>query len=271
LLVLGFSFTRSFILEVKRREQIELLAANLSAANRQLAELNEMKSNFVSIASHQLRAPIGGVRGYMLLMREGDYGKLPRKALSLLDVCVDQIDRLLHVIEMFLNVTRMEAGKITLERADTDLRSLAETAVKDNELAAKNKKLVLTLSMPKHPIVLSVDPGKIREVMFNFIENAIKYTERGRIEVGLERAPDAVIFRVTDTGVGIPPTEVPKLFAKFVRAGGGFRVAHGSGLGLYIAKTMTEAHGGAVFVESAGEEKGSTFGFRLPVKTGRRK
>jgi signal transduction histidine kinase len=251
--------------EIQQREEVQKLATGLADANQKLQELNDMKSNFVSIASHQLRAPIGGVRGYLLLMQEGDYGKVPKKMLDIYGQCIDQLDHLLHVINMFLDVTKMESGKIELTKEKTDLRPLAESAVKDNQRGADNKGLKLTLELPKQTLEAVVDGAKIREIMFNFIENAIKYTQSGSVAASLARTPDAVEFRVKDTGMGIVPEEVPKLFAKFVRAGGGFRVAHGSGLGLYIAKTMAEAHGGSVFVESAGEGKGSTFGFRLPL------
>lgn len=256
--VLSLMLVRGVRKEIQQREEVERLAARLQ-------DLSDMKSNFVSIASHQLRAPIGGVRGYLLLMQEGDYGKMPKKVMDVFGQCVDQLDHLLHVINMFLDITKMESGKIELTKEKTDLRPLAESAVKDNQRGAENKGLKLTLELPKQSLEAEVDGAKIREIMFNFIENAIKYTQTGSIAASLARTSDAVEFRVKDTGMGIVPEEVPKLFAKFVRAGGGFRVAHGSGLGLYIAKTMAEAHGGTVFVESEGEGKGSTFGFRLPM------
>ncbi len=273
LLIFGITAALSLMLvrgvrkEIQQREQVEKLAANLADANQKLEELNDMKSNFVSIASHQLRAPIGGVRGYLLLMQEGDYGKVPKKMLDVYGQCIDQLDHLLHVINMFLDITKIESGKIELTKEKTDLRPLAESAMKDNLRGAENKGLKLTVTLPKQSIEAEVDGAKVREIMFNFIENAIKYTQTGSIAASLARTAYAVEFRVKDTGMGIVQEEVPKLFAKFVRAGGGFRVAHGSGLGLYIAKTMAEAHGGTVFVESEGEGKGSTFGFRLPLPT----
>lgn len=264
LLIFGMTTALSLMLvwgvrkEIQQREEVERLA-------QRLQDLSDMKSNFVSIASHQLRAPIGGVRGYLLLMQEGDYGKLPKKVSAIFDQCVDQLDHLLHVINMFLDITKMESGKMELVKEKTDLRTLAESAVQDNLRGAENKGLKLAVQLPKQAVVAEVDGAKVREIMFNFIENAIKYTQTGSVTASLARISTGAEFRVKDTGMGIVPEEVPKLFAKFVRAGGGFRMAHGSGLGLYIAKTMAEAHGGSVFVESEGEGKGSTFGFRLPL------
>ncbi len=263
--VFGYLIVRSVADEVGRRERTEFLAADLAEANRKLAGLNETKSTFVSFASHQLRAPIGGVRGYLLLLREGDFGRLPARAAGVVDSCVDQLDHLLHIVDMFLDVTRMEAGRDGLARAATDLRPLARAAVKDNAYFARSKRLALSLTLPPAPVKLAVDGAKLREVMFNLVENALKYTKEGSVSVSLAREDGHARFAVTDTGMGIPPDQVPTLFAKFVR-GGAFRVSNGSGLGLYIAKTIVEAHGGTVFAESPGEGLGSTIGFRLPVR-----
>lgn len=132
-------------------------------------------------------------------------------------------------------------------------------------MVAERKHIRLNRLCPKTPVTVSGDREKLRNVIFNYVENALKYTEQGSISTAVAVVKGMVEVRVTDTGIGIDPAEVGSLFAKFVRAGGGFKIAHGSGLGLYVAKTLVEAHGGEVFVESAGVGKGSTFGFRMPV------
>ncbi len=250
--------------EVRRREEIQKLADDLSIANEKLEELSEMKSNFVSIASHQLRAPIGGVRGYLSMLREGDFGKLPNKVHDLLDLNLDSLNHTLHVIETFLNVTRLEAGKIDLQKVPVDVCAMVRDIYKELKLTADRKRIRLVVSCPVKRVPLKADKEKLRNVLFNLVENALKYTERGTIKTTV--VPGRTVeVRVTDTGIGIEKEEVPKLFAKFVRAGGGLKISHGSGLGLYIAKTLIEAHGGGVFVESPGPGKGSTFGFRIPA------
>lgn len=262
--ILSAVFVRSVILEVRRREEIQRFTEQLEAANMKLEELSEMKSNFVSIASHQLRAPIGGVRGYLSMLREGDFGKLPRKVDDLLDLNLDSLNHTLHVIETFLNVTRLEAGKIDLQKEPVDICAMVRSIYKELKLTADRKRIRLLVSCPVKRVPLKADKEKLRNVLFNLVENALKYTERGTIRTTVVPGK-TVEVRVTDTGIGIEKDEVPKLFAKFVRAGGGLRISHGSGLGLYIAKTLIEAHGGNVFVESPGPGKGSTFGFRIPA------
>jgi len=267
---LSIQLVKSVLLEVRRREEIQKLADDLKKANAKLSELSEIKSNFVSIASHQLRAPIGGVRSYLTMMRDEDFGPLPNKQKKIIELNLDVLDHTLHVIEMFLDVTKMESGKIDLSLKKTDLAEMTESVRRELALSAERKGLRLRTRISEGLPAAQVDPEKIRNVIFNLVENAIKYTERGTVEIILRKSNHALECRVADTGIGIEKEEIPKLFSKFVRAGGGFRVSHGSGLGLYIIKALVEAHGGTVFVESPGEGKGSVFGFRLPLVSKRR-
>jgi len=225
-----------------------------------------MKSTFVSIASHQLRAPIGGVRGYLMLIREGDFGRVPRKAIPVVDQSIDQLDHLLHIISTFLDVAQFEAGKIKLEKKNIDLNLVAKSAIKENALSASTRKLTVKLHIPSKPIYINADKEKVSQVMFNLIENSIKYTAQGSISVKLENKRDFVEFRVEDTGIGFNKQQAAKLFTKYYRVGSGTKPRKGSGLGLYIVKILTEAHGGEVFANSKGEGKGSVFGFRLAHK-----
>lgn len=256
---------RSVRAEVQRREEVQKLAVDLRLANTKLAEMSDMKSNFISIASHQLRAPIGGVRAYLSMLRDGDFGKLGKKLDDVIDLNLDTLNHTLHVIETFLNVTRIEAGKMDLNREPVDLCVMTREIYRELALSASRKKIRLVFSCPQKSALVRADKEKLRNVVFNLIENALKYTEHGTIKTTIVIGPKRVELRVTDTGIGIAPEEVLKLFAKFVRAGGGLKISHGSGLGLYIVKTLIEAHGGEAFVESPGVGKGSTFGFRLPA------
>lgn len=248
------------------KKEVTRATADLRTANARLGELNEMKSNFVSIASHQLRTPIGGVRGYLSMIRDGDYGPISKKQHELMELNMMALDHTLRVIEMFLDVTKMEAGKIELGCKPSNLLAVVADVQHELSDSARRKGLRFRTMLPKTLPTLSLDAEKMRNVIFNLVENAIKYTETGSVTLSVRKTKDVIECTVTDTGIGIAPDEVPKLFAKFVRAGGGFKVSHGSGLGLYIIKTLVEAHGGTVFVQSPGEGKGSTFGFRLPIK-----
>lgn len=254
----GMLLMRSVEREIRQRQELLRL-------NAQLQEMSDMKSNFISIASHQLRAPIGGIRGYLSMLRDGDFGKLGRKVDDIIDLNLDTLNHTLHVIETFLNVTRIEAGKMDLNKEPVDLCPMTRDIYKELALTASRKKIRLVLSCPQKIAMVRADKEKIRNAVFNLIENALKYTERGTIKTTIISDSKHVVMRVADTGIGIAPEEVPQLFAKFVRAGGGLKISHGSGLGLYIVKTLIEAHGGTAFVESQGTGKGSTFGFRMPV------
>lgn len=267
---IGLLIIKSVLAEIRRREEVQFLARQLKSANERLEQLSKMKSNFISIASHQLRAPIGGVRSYLSMLHDGDFGKLPQKQRQIMELNIDVLDHTLHIIEMFLDVTKIESGKLELSRKPTNLAELAQGVIASLALSAERKGLTLHSQISSDLPIVNVDSEKIRNVMFNLIENAIKYTESGTITFDLHRANGIIECRVTDTGIGIEKKEIPKLFVKFVRAGGGFHVSHGSGLGLYIIKTLVEAHRGKVFVESPGPGKGSTFGFRLPLVSKRR-
>lgn len=264
--LLGYLIIRSVLNEIHRREEVQRLAEDLKSANVKLEELSEMKSNFISIASHQLRAPIGGVRAYMAMMRDGDFGKFKKKVNDVLDLNLETLGHLLQVIETFLNVTRFEAGRISIQEEPLDLCEITESVHKELAMVAARKKIDFRLLCAQQHVEVVGDREKLRNVVFNYVENALKYTESGSIHTSIALVKGKAELRVTDTGIGIAPEEVPNLFAKFVRAGGGFKIAHGSGLGLYVAKMLVEAHGGEVFVESPGTGKGSTFGFRLAVK-----
>lgn len=260
---------RSVRREVAQRIELQKLTKNLQAANVKLEELSEMKSNFISIASHQLRAPIGGVRSYLSMFRDGDFGKFKKKVNDVLDLNLETLGHLLQVIETFLNVTRFESGKISITEEQVDLCEIAQGVYKELQMVADRKKITFTLACAKQSFMITGDREKLRNVLFNYVENALKYTESGSITTTVVQKGSDLEVRVTDTGIGIDPAEIPNLFAKFVRAGGGFKIAHGSGLGLYVAKMLTEAHGGSIFVESPGVGKGSTFGFRIPLRKGK--
>lgn len=248
------------------RAVIKKLLEDLRAANTKLVEANDNKSNFLSIASHQLRAPIGGVRSYLTMMCDGDFGRLSPKQKQILELNIDVLDHTLHIIGMFLDINRMESGKIELSRKPVDLGKLAEGVKKELALAAARQGISLRLKTAAGLPRVSADEEKIRNVIFNLVENAIKYTKSGTVDIVLRKMKNSVECRVTDSGIGISKKEISRLFTKFVRAGGGFKVSHGSGLGLYIIKTLVDIHGGKVFVESPGPGKGSSFGFRLPVR-----
>lgn len=252
---------------LKLFDQLRKTNDQLEVANAHLKELDRAKSEFVSIASHQLRTPMTGIMGYLSMMTQGDFGKIKPEHQKILTDLLSESQRMIRLINQFLNVSKIEAGKFTYTWKPTQLEELVEQVMKEvNKPAAdKSLKLIYKKLKTKLPLI-QADADKIEDVVLNLIDNAIKYTAKGTIDVSLALEGDVAHFRVKDSGIGIKPQDANELFNKFVR-GSGIAQIHpdGSGLGLFIAKSIIDAHGGKIWVESTGEGKGSTFQFTLPL------
>ena len=244
-----------------------LLYDQLRIANQKLRELDQAKSEFMSIASHQLRTPLAGIVGYLSMLNDGDYGKMPDDQKGVITELYQASQRLVRLVNTFLNVTRIEAGRFTMNFAEVNLVDSVLGEVHELKPTADKKNVKLLFDPPKQAIMATVDADKIRDVFLNLIDNAIKYTPEGSVSVFVEQQGDQAHFYTKDTGVGIELSESEHLFEKFVRGSGIARVQpNGSGLGLYIVKKITEAHNGKVWVESEGPGKGSSFHVLLPLK-----
>ncbi|HLC64238.1 MAG TPA: GAF domain-containing sensor histidine kinase [Patescibacteria group bacterium] len=239
----------------------------LKVANVRLKKLDEAKSEFLSIASHQLRTPLTGIKGYLSMILEGDFGHVPSNIKGTLEDVFQNTDRLTRLVNIFLNVSRIESGRFEITKQDADLVKMVEATVKNLKLSADQKKLDLIFHRPKKSLpMIKLDQEKIMDVLLNLVDNAIKYTPKGKVEIFLENIGQAVKVTIKDTGIGIKKGEDRELFKKFVRGEGIAQInTGGSGLGLFIAKKIVEAHGGKVWAESEGKDMGSSFIFTLPV------
>lgn len=246
--------------------QIQKANQDLGDANRHLQQLDQAKSEFVSIASHQLRTPMTGIMGYLSMLVEGDFGKIDPQHLDILKNLLDESQRMIRLINLFLNVSKIEAGKFTITKQELQLEAVIEREIRELTKVAEDKGLKLKFIQPKQPLPpLFADADKIQDVLLNLIDNGIKYTAKGSVTVTAESTIDGVEVHVEDTGIGIKPSDIKELFNKFVRAQGIAQIhPDGSGLGLFIAKSIVEGHGGRIWVDSPGEGKGSTFSFWLP-------
>jgi len=264
-LIMGFVLVRSVLAEIQQRKQVEKLAKDLAAANDRLKELDHLKDEFLSIASHQLRAPITAVRGYAANLSDGTYGVVPEYFKVPIETIMETTRLMAGSIDDYLNISRIEQGRMKYEKSDFDLAHLATQIVTELTPVAHNKSLTLSHTISGE-VIVSADIGKIKQVITNIIDNAIKYTQQGGITVSLTEVPGKVRVIVADTGVGIPADEINTLFEKFTRARGANQVnTTGTGLGLYVAKQLTEGHGGRVWAESDGPGKGSRFIMELPA------
>lgn len=249
-------------------EQLQITNTQLSTANAKLKELDQMKSQFLSFASHQLRSPLTAIKGYLSMALEGDFGVLPVKIKEIMDVIDNSAQSLIVIVNEFLDVSRIEQGRMKYEFTDVDVKKLIQEVVEELRPNVESKGLAFAFTAKENVSYLSsADVGKVKQVIGNIIDNSIKYTPTGSIKVNLAKADSKIHISVSDTGVGIDPEEIPKLFSMFSRAKDASKAnVSGTGLGLYVAKQMVEAQQGRIWVESLGKGKGSTFHIELLAK-----
>jgi signal transduction histidine kinase len=261
-----FEETKQFAEKLK--EEVKVATADLRAANERLKQLDAAKSEFISIASHQLRTPLTIIKGYISMMLEGNFGRLTKRELEPLKKVYLSNERLIRLVENLLNISRIESGRLQFVFQSMQIEGLVSDVVTELSGNAKKKGIKLNLKMPRTPLPpVKADEEKLRQVVMNLIDNAIKYTDRGRVDVSVALVNGQVRVCVADTGMGIAPEDLPNLFKKFSR-GSGTSLVHteGTGLGLFVARKMIEAHGGRIWAESKGEGQGAKFCFQLPVK-----
>lgn len=265
LLILGLFLIRSVLREVAQRKKLEVLTTELKKANDKLRELDKLKTEFLSIASHQLRTPLSVIRGYVSMIQEGTYGKFSKGQMGVIGQVRTSTETLIELVNQLLNVSRIESGRVTLEIEPTDLSPLCSEIANFLSIRAKERGLELTcVKPPKGLAKVSADPAKVKEVMMNLVENALKYTDKGFVRIYLYDEPHTVRVAVTDSGNGLTKEDMGKLFQKFSRAeSASVNGASGTGLGLYVCKRLIEAMDGEIWAESTGRGKGSTFTFRL--------
>lgn len=267
--MIGIELMRRIHTHVARRAKSEKLARYLANMNARLRDLDKQKTTFLSIATHQLRSPIAAITGYTSLIHDGSYGAVPKKLEEPLGRIFESGKRLALIVDDFLNVTRIEQGRMSYTMAQRNMAELVREAVEELRVIAKQKGLTLDLSVaPDLDARVNMDASKIKQVLSNVIDNAIKYTPGGSVTVSVVRVDThhAVMVEVRDTGIGIAPEEQSKLFQKFNRASNVSEVSvYGTGLGLYIAREIVRAHNGWIHLASAGVGKGSTFTIELPL------
>ena len=266
--IFGYLIIRSIINEVHSREKIEQLAEKLQHANKELDRINQAKSDFLSMASHQLKTPLSIIKGYISMTLEGSFGNITKKIKEQLEKVFISNERLISLVEDLLNLSRVEEGRMKYDWADENISNIVQQIMDEVIMAAQHKNLKIVWNPPSEPFYARVDINKIRNVIFNLVDNAIKYTNQGTITVAVSKHNQSVRVSVKDTGRGMSSDQIPKLFTKFTRVFEGEQsnlTTSGFGLGLYVARLIAEGHKGRVWAESAGLGKGSTFILEVPV------
>ena len=260
---LRFQEIENFNLTLQAR--IDDATKKLRQANDKLRALDETKDDFISMASHQLRTPLTSVKGYLSMVLDGDVGKVSKPQREMLGQAFFSSQRMVYLIADLLNVSRLKTGKFIIEPSPVDLAEIIDQELSQLGETASSKSLNINYDKPKSFPTLMLDETKTRQVIMNFVDNAIYYTPAGgKINVRLIDNPNIIELRIEDNGIGVPKAEQHHLFTKFYRAGNARKARpDGTGLGLFMAKKVVIAEGGSIIFEST-EGKGSTFGFVFP-------
>lgn len=285
----GYMLVKSVKKEVEQKEELEVANKKIKVAYFKLEELDKAKAEFTSLANHQLKHAPTSIKSLLGMFLEGDYGNVPDNQLVALKNINVANERQIRLADDLLQIIKMESNKVQLDFQKQRIEDVCQGVYDNLSATAKERSLKLSYEKPEQalPEVL-FDKSKVFEAIFNFVDNAIKYTKEGGVAVKAEVSPSSnykpqnsddvdkepirgSVIRVTvsDTGSGISKENLGQLFAKFSRKDTAKLNSGGTGLGLYLVKLNIEAHGGRTWAESDGEGKGSRFIMELPIETPR--
>lgn len=269
-LIFCIFLVRSVLHEVKQREELEILSKQLELANKRLQELDKAKTEFLSVASHQLRTPLTAIKGYVSMILEGDYGPTTDIQHETLKNVFESAQRLVFLINDLLDLSRIESGRMEFDFVALDLNEMIKSVITELKQKAEQKHLYLYFDAVNNRCPkIKADEEKMRQVVMNLIDNAVKYTLSGGVTVRLHSVEKQLRLEIVDTGIGVALEDQPKLFQQFYRTEQANEVTReGTGLGIYVVKKIVEAHHGKIWFESAGKNKGTTFFVNLPLPEG---
>ena len=253
-------------LNAELQQRVEAATQELRMSNQQLQRLDEAKNEFISMASHQLRTPLTSIKGYLDMLLQGDLGPVRPTQKAVLREAFSSSERMVQLINDFLSISRLQTGTFTMNRQPANLGDIVQSEMALLKIVAKQHNITLSVHIDDDVPTLPIDAEKLRQVIMNMIDNAIFYSkEQTTVKVSLCCDAQEVVFTVEDQGIGVPKAEQSGVFGKFFRASNARkRRPDGTGVGLFLARKVVLEHGGAMIFASK-ENKGSTFGFRLPL------
>ncbi|MCD4761656.1 PAS domain-containing sensor histidine kinase, partial [bacterium] len=256
-----------FITPVKDNQQKIVGCAIIIHDITHIKEIDAMKTEFVSVASHQLRTPLTAIKLFTEMMLKGDVGKLKKEQEEYLTNIYQSTERMVRLVNDLLSLSRLESGRLRIDPKPTDLNIFIESIINEVKPVAKVKGVKINFfpgeKMPK----IKIDPVLIRQVVHNLVTNSVRYSSdnKGIVEINTRRGNKEYMITIKDNGIGIPDKLKPRIFEKFYRADNAVKTnTEGTGLGLYVARLIVENSGGKIWFESK-EGEGTTFFVTLPV------
>lgn len=236
----------------------------LSTLSEELKKALSIQSKFTFLASHELRVPLAAMKEGTAIILDGSLGEVNEKQKEFLTIIKNNIDRLILLVNDILNFQRMETGKIRYKETSVDVNNVIEEVSKSFQFLLEKEGLSISLSLQKDLPQITIDKGKLQEVLYNLVENGRKFTEKGGITISSKKDNGNIVISVKDTGKGIKKEDLEKLFQSFAQIGDGSSKQKGLGLGLVISKHIVEHYGGKMWVDSVFGQ-GTTFYFSIPI------
>lgn len=245
------------------------LRNQLLQTSQRFTELDKLKDEFLSLTSHELRTPMTAIKSYLWMALAGKGGALTEKQRYYLDRAYNSTDKLIKLVNDMLNVSRIESGRIAIELKNVKLDAFANDVITELTPRATELGIALSIICPAELPQVLADADRIKEVLMNLLGNSLKFTPRGgKVTITLAQNDGMVETKVADSGSGINKQDLPRLFRKFGIVGDNYlqkKNTQGTGLGLYLSKSIIELHGGKIWAQSEGEGKGTSFIFSLKI------
>ena len=266
-LIAGYFLIRNIIMEVERKKEIQELANKLEKSNEELQKLSCLKDDFIHLTVHEINTPMASILGYLSLILDEKIAKIDKKAEGYLQIIYASSRRLAGIVDNFLNIVKIEGGKLKMEFTKISMEKFLEEIILEYEQKAREKNNKITIqSLNLDEIEINIDTDKLKEALINLVDNAIKFTRDGEIELIMGKYENRAVIIIKDNGEGMPKEALEQVFNKFYQAlpSSPNINPQGTGLGLYITKTIIEMHGGKIIVESL-IGKGTKFTIFLPL------
>jgi signal transduction histidine kinase len=265
--IIGLVLIRNSFQEERQRKNIYSLMTKSNNLTTRLKELDNLKTEFVSLATHQLRSPLAKIQGYSSMILEEEFGKIPPELKEPLQRIFLSSQNLGSLLNDFLDVAQIEKGEIVYDLKPCNLIDILNRVEENFKDVFDNTGLDLQVTYDKTDnIKVLADFGKTLSAISKIVDNAVRYTPQGSIKISLAEKEDDVIITIKDTGVGIEQAEIDELFEKFRRGKNAYNISvSGSGLGLYVAREIIEAHEGRIWLKSDGPGKGTTAFIAFPL------